>query len=290
MLFRFKVVLIFVFLFSFIAAANAAWWDTGTLPVPADTKEVKKETRKIGEQELFFTYYVSNQEVGQIKNFYRKRLVLAGWTEKDLMQNLNQVQAPGLDKESMRKILETNLFFENDTDTLILNFIPAQFSQNGQTRFTVCQSKKVSSLQVSPDMVPVPGLVERPKKNVAPVYPDASLINLAEDSRSLRATYFSKDDIEPVISFYKNKMFEYGWDLIKEAPLKKTDAASCPSCQKIPGAAAKSSEVWMAEMEFSNQRGDTCRIGLSEVITAFEAMPEPMNITTISVIYDEKKN
>lgn len=289
MFFRFKTVLIFISLFSFAAAANAAWWDTKSLPVPADTKEVKKETRAIGNQELFFTYYVSNQDAEQIKNFYRNRLVLEGWKEKDLTQNLNQIQVPGLDKESMKKVLETNLFFENDTDTLILNFMPAQFSQEGKTKFTLCQTKKTSTIQLSPDTVPVPALLTKPKKDVAPVYPGASLINLAEDSRSLKATYFSKDDIEPVISFYKNKMPDYGWDLAKEAPLKKMDAGSCPSCPKNLVISSQSAEVWIAEMDFTNQRGDVCKLGLSEVITAYAATSKTINITTISVSYDEKR-
>jgi hypothetical protein len=293
MFFRFKTALIFLFLFFSLFINNgsleAAWWDAGSsLPIPPGANVEKQETRSMAEQKMFFTYYTSSQGADEIKDFYRKKLTLQGWKERNLAQDIERVQLPGVDKGPMKKALEANLFFENDADTLILNFIPAQFSRDGKTKFSICQTKKFSSLQISQDTVPVPELLARPKKDVAPVYPGASLVNLAEDSRSLKATYFSKADIEPVISFYKTKMPDYGWGLVKEAPLKKMDAGNCPSCQNNPFTAAQSTEAWIAEMDFANEKGDSCKIGLSEVITKNIATSKIINITTISVSYDKK--
>lgn len=300
MFFRYKLIALIFFAVSIVAInripVDAAWWEEQNIPLPVNTEEVKTETRMMYGSQFNFTYYTSAQDIDSIKGFYRNRLPNLGWKEREIAKELGQVQGLKMDA-SFNNVLGQNLTFEKGSDMLIVNFMPAGFSKDGKTRFSISKGKIDLSKPPSPDTSFAPELLTKPKKDVAPIYPGASLTNLSEQASSLRATYFTKDDIEQVISFYKTMMPNYGWYLNSEKPIEKIDFGAageydvskyCPSCPKGATDLAKSMETWLAELNFNNQKGDICNIVLSNVATA-QGMPGSLNMTTILVNYEEKK-
>lgn len=263
------------------------------MPEPARTKLTKEERRRIAGNELTFSYYESELEPQQIKDFYRQRLADLGWKDKALIQEVEKI--PGLDSSSLKASLENNLMFEKEEEMLIITFLPAGVFKDTQTRFTLCAGKITANAGVSGDKVPLPELLAQPKKDIAPRYPNSSLLNLAEDSHYLKATYISKDRIEPIFTFYQENMPDYGWSLIKESPVEKMSSGatalksqsipeSCPSCAE--NTIAKPAGVLFGELVFSNKKGDTCRIGFSQVSNK---ELEDFDFTTIMVDYVQKK-
>ena len=279
---------------------SAAWWDTNKIPTPPATQEVKRERRSIAGSEFAYIFYTSAQKADDLRNFYLRELKLVGWKEKDLVKDLGNFKLPGAQLESLDKFFKTNLLFEREDEELIISFVPSQYSRDGKTKFTVCQGKlPTAPVQPATGKIAFPELLDKPKKNVAPPYPGATLIGLSETKQALNATYVTQDNIEAVIGFYKTKMPGFGWDLIEEKPLEKLDMqgleklntpAPCPTCPKKAFLAGSQAETWTAELNFTNQRGDLCKIGFSftSVGTAKIADIPSLNVTTISVNYAEK--
>lgn len=297
MFLRYKFIALIIFMVMQAGILNAAWWTAEEIPVPPAASEVKRETRSIGGAELNFIYYLSNQAAGQIKEFYRGKLSGLGWQERGIMQDLSQIQLPGqmpgLPPAQLNQALEANLIFEKDQDMLIITFLPAEYSQDAKTRFNLCWGKAIKQAQLSADKIAIPELVDKPKKNVFPAYPGASLITLNEHPNSLRATYFSKDDIEAIISFYKNEMSNYGWSLQDERPVKKmkkadmvNDPSACPTCVKNPPNFG-SMETWFGQLDFVNDQKDRCNLAIAQIVPAKEGSLS-LEMTTISVSYEEK--
>jgi hypothetical protein len=287
-----KLVIILAITFIFLSSFNI---NAETLPVPLNTEFVNTQTRRIAGSEMEFIYYASTQTPERIRDFYRSKLTGRGWKEKELLKDLENV--PNLKLESsLADAFSQNLMFEKDTDILIITFLPEGVSQDNKTRFTIARGKIDFEAPVPEEKDFVAELLAKPKKDIAPAYPGASLISLDEDANSLKATYFSQDTIETVDMFYKDRMPDYGWVLTQENPIHKIETAdvgrqeiseSCPSCAQS-GIEIKPVEMLYAEIDFSNEQGDTCRIGLSQVITG-EELKEAGNITTIMLDYAKKR-
>lgn len=257
-----------------------------TFPVPAHTEFVSSETRKIAGSEMEFTYYASAQSLDELKDFYRAKLLNTGWQEKELLKDLQKI--PNFQIEpSLTNAFAQNLIFEKEGQTLMVTFLPEGVYADNKTRFTVVQGKIDFQAPVSQEEIFAPELLAKPKKNVAPAYPGASLIAFTEESGSLKATYFSQDTIERVEMFYKDRMPDYGWALTEENPLHKIESGNYGQ-QEISGVDIKPIEMLYAELSFSNAQGDTCRIGLSQAI-ANAQLKEIPNITNIMVDYARKK-
>ncbi len=270
---------------------SAAWWENKNLPVPPTAQKEKEETRIISGAQMDFTYYTSTQDAFSIREFYRINLTNSGWQERNLLKDVAQMQlpqgVPAIDSSALNKMAEANLFFEKGDETFIITFLPQERSQNNKTRFNVCYGKR-SEMKLQPpgDSIPVPVLVAKPKKDVFPVYPGASLISLDEGKGSLRASYLVKDEPETIIPFYKSKMADYGWYPKNEKPLKKM-GADCPSCQANRAVSNASMETWVAEINFSNERDDTCNIVVAQVIPLDKNLSS-YKMTTVVVLYQEK--
>ncbi len=281
-----------------INSLEAGWWEDLSLPVPPSTQEVKKERRKLAGSEFTFIYYESSLGASNIKDFYRQRLTNAGWQEKDLLKEAGNIPNFQIDP-NVANALSQNLNFEKDKEMLFINFLPENFSQDEKTKFTIGKGKTLEPGQAQKQ----DGgfgfeLLDKPKKEVAPVYPKASLIDLSEQEHSSMLTYTTKDDIEPVVLFYKNNMASYGWNLIEEEPIKKRDfsadlekydlAQACPSCAKNNITLPKSMEMQFAELKFTNPRGDSCDIVINSMMSG-EAGAGPLRFTNILVRYDEQR-
>lgn len=280
---------------------KAAAEDKQALPVPPHTQQVKKEARRIAAAEFDFTYYTSAQAPTKLKDFYRHTLANSGWKEKTLLKDLEQIpdfqMQPGLSSA-----LEQNLLFEKEGATLIINFLPGGFYRDQKTRFTLAQGKiDLESAGVT-EMISLPELLTKPKKEVAPTYPGAALISLSEPAEALTAAYFTPDDINKVSAFYKARMPNYGWSLIEEKAPEKIEMPQtskeeivklCPACAEKASISPQGIEAWMAQLSFLNASHATCNILLSRVISgeaaAGEAEAEKMEMTTILVNYAEKK-
>lgn len=273
---------------------NAAWWDKNNLPVPIGAEEVKKEARRISGSEFELVYYESNQPASQIKDFYRQRLPNLGWQEKELVKELTQKQGIHLDP-SLVGALEQNLTFEKGDETLIISVMPGEYFQNRKTKLTLSRGKLKTQEEIEANTEPEFGLLAKPKKDVAPVYPGATLLSLAEPGNSQQATYSAKDDIDKVALFYKANMPSYGWSLTAEQSPQRVGTQgvdpgaiqrACPTCPKEGG--IQSVETWASRLSFSNQKGEFCGIDLARVIP-IGASSRDFETTIIRVDYGEKE-
>ncbi len=280
-----------------INTLNAAWWERKNIPLPAGTEEARQETRRIGGSELIFTYYTTTQEnADSIRSFYRTRLPDLGWKEKELIKDLQQV--PNLQVNSaFKNALEQNLMFEKGTDLLIINFMPEGAFNDGKTRFAIAQGKMDLKNVPTDEKKLMPELLTKPKKEVAPVYPDSKLVNLSEEDNSSQATYYTKDDIGAVSKFYKDSMPNLGWALAGEKPVQETAdtvnnldiAKYCPNCPKDTNFDIGSIKTKIAELHFSNYKGDVCNIVISNQSSA-QAKVSPFSSMTIILVNYESKN
>lgn len=298
MYFRYKLLLGLAIMVILVTDyALAAWGDTQAIPVPAYAEQVKKDVKMIAGAEFDFTYYTSSQDASAIKGFYRSRLTNLGWKENTHLKDLKQTPDLQIDPPLINT-LEQNLLFEKDGSTLIINFMPEGFSKDNKTRFTVSKGNLDINAELPEDTDFVPVLLAKPKKDVFPVYPGAALISLSEPPKTIMATYFTKDNIDAVAEFYKTQMPNYGWSLAEEkAPEKinisdggRNDIAKlCPSCAQNAMVSPEAIEAWMGQLFFSNQKGDSCDVVLSQVVPGKE-MPDTFKInTTVLVNYAEKK-
>ncbi len=270
----------------------AAWWDKAglSLSVPPGVEEVSKERRKISNSEFEVSYYKTNLSIDEVKKYYYSRLPNLGWREKQIF---DQSTLANMKIDIANSPMVNNLVFENDNkETLMINFLPGGLSQGAKTAFTLYRGKLDFSQSLPPgNNNYMPELIAKPKKDVFPVYPGASLVFLSEPADSLKASYFSKDDLDLVADFYKSNMPKYGWSLTEEKLPEKIEttggADSCPSCPKGAGSSSQQIEIWNTQLFFSNQKENSCNIVLSRVIP-LQGIPESFSTTTIMVNYEEK--
>lgn len=279
-------------------SAHASWWDVSSwnkgLPVPADSQEVKREERVIAGNKFDFVYYASKSDIEVIKNFYRVKLKSTGWNELELLRELKAIPGIKIDNLEMAQTLEKNLTFSKDEEQIIISFLPRQYSKDNLTKFTVSYGKIAKNLNDAQAADSLPRLIAKPKKEVAPDFPGASLITLSEGPKTLKASYSVKSDIEPVVNFYRENMHRYGWVLVNEKPIEKRIAGgtselgleSCPTCKNSLSAGNAAIELRFAELDFSNQAQDRCNIMISN---AGGGPQGNLSITTILVDYEEKK-
>ncbi|MDD4907910.1 MAG: hypothetical protein PHJ00_02505 [Candidatus Omnitrophica bacterium] len=271
----------------------SAWWDRNTIPLPSGTEEIFQETRNISGTEFVLKYYTNSQDAKAISDFFRSKLTALDWKEKELLREMAQI--PGLKvPASVEDILASNSIFEKGGETVMINFLPRGAVQDGKTRFTIARGNTEAKKEPGEDDF-IPRLSGKPKLDIAPVYPGAALISLSENTGFMRATYFSKDDIDKVGEFYKSKMLNYGWSLAEEKPLKKIDSAGldlssvCPDCPKNEKIqqAIKPVDMEVQELNFSNEAGDACIVALG-VTGPKEAVGDKLkNTTTIMVQYEK---
>jgi hypothetical protein len=282
--FRLKLLMLigFIGLHSVLSFAQ----DIQPIPVPAQTEQTKQEVRKIAGSEMEFTYYISSQGPQEIKKFYLNRLEELGWQESFPLKDLGQIQDFKIDA-NLSKVFEQNLMFNKQGQTLIITFLPDEVSKDNKTHFSTSQGKIDFAAAPSIDTASPPELVAKPSKDVVPEYPGAYLLSLSETDVSLKATYYSKDEIESIAGFYKSKMPDYGWFLSEEGPVHKLNA-DCPSCAKEQAGVNKPLDMLFGELVFSNKNEDRCRIGFSYVLPAEEQI-KSFGFTTIMVDYEQKK-
>jgi hypothetical protein len=288
----------------FSKGINAAWWDNkDRIQVPVGAELVKEETRRIAGSDMEFYFYISPQDSAALVDFYRTRLTAAGWKEKQPLQDLAAAQArmPGLQIDSsLAESFAGNLVFGKENQLFIITFVPKEMSQDDKTRFSVMRGKLNINIADTPGDDFVPELLAKPKKEVVPVYEGAKLMNLSEQPGIQRATYIANDEIEPVISFYKAHMPDYGWDIISEAPLKRMEGAQadaadisrfCPSCAKNAAVSPQPTEMWTSELKFSDNKGGSCGLLFSQTTSGEQAAQsaQPMFKMTIVVVYYEEK-
>jgi hypothetical protein len=189
------------------------------------------------------------------------------------------------------------------SEELIITFLPQEDSSDGKTRFSVTYGKNVFEGEGLPDEEEdfMPRLLAKPKRDIAPVYPGAVLVTLSEDKNTSLISYATKDEPEPVLDFYRQKMADYGWELQEEIPgeekeavLPKTEeavaAAACrgPGCPANPLAKVEALKMRFVDLEFTNAKGEACRVEVSNVRTAKD-IPDPLVMTSIMVHYEKKR-
>lgn len=268
--------------------------DREALPLPGNTEKVNEEARSIAGSQFDFIQYESNLNSNQVRNFYRKVLADAGWKENDALTAMQQNPGFKLDKAALQAIEDT-LVFEKEGETLSVNFTPGQTESGKKTGFTIARGKPDLAARSADEMDFIPRLVAKPQKEPAPVYPDAALVSLSEGAKFLQAAYASKDELDTVAKFYRNKMSGYGWDLVEDVPAKNMEAAAspediakyCPDCAK-KGITMPATSMLFKELVFSNGQQDKCRIGLFQVDIPAQGQASGMSFTNIMVDYEKK--
>lgn len=257
----------------FLMAVNlsyAAWLDFGSLPLPTKTEKIKEEKRLVGGTEYTFNFYASSLDTDALKDFYRTKLTALGWQERNFRADLENLKATAMVKpEAFNKVLEHNLIFSKEDKKIVVNFLPegATLTQDKRTKFSVCVGS--GSVPKEGQKSSVPELLTKPKREVAPVYPQARLVSAMEDERISRLAYFSRDNTEKIVRFYKDKMPALGWSLVEEKPIEEISnkemapKKDCPSCvQKSP----MPMKVLIHKLTFMNAKRDTCNIVLTKII------------------------
>ncbi len=306
-----KLIVIFISTFIALSPLYAGWWEGKDIPLPSGAQEANQETRRIGGSEFLFTYYSTTQEnADSIKAFYRMRLPNLGWKEKELLKDLQQVQNFQVNS-SFSNALGQNLMFEKGQEALIITFMPEGAFRDGKTRFTIASGKLDFKKQPAGDENFAPELLAKPKKDVAPVYPGASLINLSEGAHFLQAGYFTKDGLEAVSAFYKDNMPRLGWTLKEEGPIQENVLAAdkneiakyCPECANNANIEAKTSNALQADMAkvelknivarqaelvFVKENKVVCNVVISERNAIGVSAEDLGKMTVIMVNYEEK--
>lgn len=274
--FFYLLMIILSTMFIFSGSAAADWFQRG-IDVPPQTTEKKKDTKTVAGRDAVYTYYESSLGVSNLKDFYRKRLPRQGWKERDFQSQIkSQLPDNSIDKR-YDVFLDNNLLFDKGGKELIISFVPSGMRTGGKTMFVVAETT------VKEDTYDqyIPKSTLAPKKNIAPVYPGAYMVQLDEDEDSMRGAYFTKDDADKVIAFFKSEMGKYDWSLVSEKPFSKMDTGAAESY----GLKA----LFLAELNFTNSAADTCRIEVSKSEFKEEQITQDLKITNIRVVYDKKK-
>lgn len=291
------LVVIFVLLFK-CNFLHAAWWEIKTIPVPPDAQEVNKEKRNIFGAGFDFNYYATSLTAEGVKDFYRSRLPVLGWKESNLSQQVSGL--PNLKPDPhLSNALEQNMLFEKDDELLVINFMAKHLSQGAKTEFSIAKGKLDMEKEAKQEenVTAIPQLLTKPKKDIAPVFPGAILISLAEDANAQQANYTTGAGIEKVAEFYKSNMASYGWSLQEEKPVQEVElgvadydfSKSCPDCPKEVIEAAQATRSEVKEMKFSNAQGYVCDIVVSSIILAQPDSGINNTATNILVNYEKRQ-
>lgn len=283
-----------------INTLQAAWWDTNAIPEPPDTQKVNEETRTMANTKIEVKYYSSDLGVDEIRDFYNKELPDKEWKESEAYQSL--LNSPEVKKKpKTEQFLANNLVFEKGEQVAVINFLPQNVYGDQKTRFTVSRWKR--EMPELPQ-IEIPEIAQKPKKDVAPAYPGASLIGLEEDENSLVANYLVLGaGTSQIEAFYRENMIKYGWSLDSEEPAGKVglkdmnkyyspDKTECPECQASKlqlSAGAENIELLMGRQLYRNDKGDTCLVVLNQPIVAAAKVAGMKEMTTITVRYEKKK-
>jgi len=278
---------------------QAAWWDTNTIPEPPSTQQVDEEARTMADTKIEVSYYSSDLGIDEIKDFYSKELIGKEWKESEVYQNI--LNLPELKKKpKTEQFLAGNLVFEKGEQVLFINFLPQNVYGDQKTRFTLSRWNR--EIPKTPE-INIPQIAQKPKKDVAPAYPGASLVGLEEDENLSVANYISQGaGIGEIAAFYKDNMRKYGWSLESEEPVEKAglkdmkkyyfaSETDCPECQasKLPLAAgAESIELLMGRQVYKNAGGDTCVVVFNQPVIPEAEAAGIGKMTNITVRYEKK--
>lgn len=252
-----------VLFFSLINVYAQQWPANEVLPVPINTNEIKRQASAQSGHEGIEIYYESRQSPKEISSFYSNRLITFGWKKFYVSGD--------------------NIIFDKKDELISLSFLPDGMYNDGKAHFILSRSKQtqdmVSQPRISSDTWPLPESNKKPAQEITPPYPGSALASLSEDSNFMMATYFSKDGIEEVFDFYKEKMADYGWNLDSQTPIQKISGEK-------PGKADSLTGTWTAELNFSNDKKESCGVFLSDMLLG-DKPPFSSDITTITIRYEK---
>lgn len=267
---------------------SASWWEMKRIPVPAHTHQVKEEHKKSKGVEFDLISYESTADTQTISDFYRKKFTQLGWEERNPFAAMSRILG-GAVPGGMEQLSSGNLIFRKGMDLIVIRFT----LEGPKTGYLLGKIKILpEAIKPLPDTFSPEKLNAQLKHEVAPVYPDAYLINLSEKTDSFIAAYFSRDNLKAITSFYKSQMSSYGWVLDKETPFKKIDYPfalpkgilnnkECPTCPEKEKSFLPRQVGAFTELTFSNSHKDSYKIYLFT--------PESLKHTIITVAYEKKK-
>jgi hypothetical protein len=259
---------LFILIASILIACGPAfagwWWGQETILAPSGSEKVREEKRLIAGSEMTFAYYTNNQSADSVRDFYRRTLANAGWTENEKITGGGNA-----------------LLFQRGDETITIVFPPARAFRDKLTRFTVAAGKMNVNAGPGNEGDLDTKLLTRPSKDVVPEYPGAALTSLNEGPLFQRTIYSSRDSIDQVTAFYKSNMPLKGWKLVGDGPVENLAMPKARPDQPEINRVTK-------EMVFANTRGDGCRIVIGQMSFDKNTQPKFGNMTNIVVNYEKK--
>ena len=260
----FKRVLLLAIFFIGIAAVNlyAAWWDLNRLPVPHRTEAVQKREPDLTSGSFEVIYYISALSSDELRDFYLKRLTDEGWQQKEPLEELSRISAPGLLPMASQSFSDC-LIFEKDQETIIVRFTSLR---NRSTRKDYNTNYIVSRYQrgdaESPYKPgPIPEVDSKFPPELLPDYPRATLVGMTEQDGMLYGAYHTSDGVKDASIYYRNNMPAFGWDLQHESPINKHDFPGVKSDKlEVPGRS-----FTVTQQKYVNEDGEECVIAISSM-------------------------
>lgn len=213
----------------FSCQSFAAFWDNFDVPLPSGAKLSQSQNIQVGEVERKTTTYRTSQTPEEILEFFRSQMPARGWVaDTAFIEGMQKFKLPEEQMPAAMSAIQNNMLnFTKGDYTMFVVVVPMQPRSNF-TIFTINYGKRFA----------LTGDNGKPAKKLdfMPVYPEARQMFSTESTY----IYRTDADIDSVISFYKQDMPNYGWQLQEETPVTETGMGSadifeqdCPDCPKV---------------------------------------------------------
>ena len=248
-------------LFLLIANRVLAWEE---VTLPSQTTVVKEDELLLNQQARKYLYCRSSLSDAEIKDFFSRFLLTVGW----------QVDC----SECSKRKGDISLSFTKGSNKLNIIF-PNIHSEKGKNDFMAVITDTNNEAELA-EPIAKEG-EDYPGKDIAslPRYPKSQRVVSIEraSDKKINLGYQTKDSIDQVLDFYRLKVGEYGWRLVKELNFQDINKQLGSFMEKQEG--IRSLEGGALVIENSQAR---C------MITVSEHPKEDIDSRIIGINYEEK--
>lgn len=260
---REKSIILLVFGVVFLLVVNKVLaWEGITLP--SQTTVVKEDEFLLNEQARKYLYCRSSLSDAEIKDFFLSFLPTVGW----------QVDCTECSKHKG----DISLSFTKGSNKLDIIF-PNMHSVKGENDFLAVIMDIKNGAELTESMVKEGE--DYPGRDISslPRYPESQRVTSIERASDKKVSlgYQTKDSIDQVLGFYRLKLGEYGWRLVKELNFQDISKQLGSFMEKQKG--IRSPEGGALILENSQAR---C------TITVSEHPKEDVDSRIIGINYEEK--
>lgn len=184
------------------------------IPVYPGSQKIKDFDLVVNNEPINSTLYRSSDSNVDIINFYREALVKGGWTPV-YSDNAQYPHALTLQKKGHYLVIsvQDSQFSTQIEERIILVSLSTQNFDASS-----CLVKGASKGAPRESAVPT---TDTPGEDIAtvPRYPETVRVNTVKMSRGTTVTYFSRDGLDEIATYYRDIMPSQNWSLVKEFDL-----------------------------------------------------------------------